>query len=65
MKSKLLFLLGAALLATGSSAQIAPQAALLKPVPQVIEADRIVAVVNDEAITMRELRNRMTVVEKQ
>jgi len=65
MKSKLLFLLSAALLATGSSAQIAPQAALLKPVPQVIEADRIVAVVNDEAITMRELRNRMTVVEKQ
>jgi peptidyl-prolyl cis-trans isomerase SurA len=65
MKSHLLILLCAALIATGSSAQIVAQNAQFRPVSKVIEADRIVAVVNDEAITMHELQTRMNVVERQ
>ena len=33
--------------------------------PKAVTADRIVAVVNDEAITANELRNRLTTVERQ
>jgi len=56
-----LLLIGLALLASGAAAQTArPQAA-----PQAIELDRIIAVVNDEAVTQYELRSRLAAVERQ
>ncbi len=61
MKSQILFLISAALLATGSVAQTVRS----KPLQPAIEADRIVAVVNDEVITLNELRARFAMVERQ
>lgn len=49
------------LLATCAASQTARPSAT----PQVIEADRIIAVVNDEAITQYELRSRLSAVERQ
>lgn len=66
MKSQIpqiLILLFAALLTTGSAAQTSRLKT--KPVSQAIEADRIVAVVNDEVITLHELRSRLSMVERQ
>lgn len=69
MKSRFLLLLGIALASTVTLAQTATPSAQTtvqtKPAPRIIEADRIVAVVNDEAITLHELLNRMSSVEKQ
>ena len=56
-----MFLLSFALLATGAAAQMAPAPAVIKP----IEVDRIIAVVNEEAITYHELRSRLLAVERQ
>lgn len=56
-----LLLLSFVLLATGAAAQKAPAPAVVKPV----EVDRIIAVVNDEAITYHELRSRQVAVERQ
>ncbi|MCX7170441.1 MAG: peptidylprolyl isomerase, partial [Proteobacteria bacterium] len=56
-----LLLSGLALLANCAAAQaVPPQAG-----PQPIEIDRIIAVVNDEAITQYELRSRLSAVERQ
>ena len=68
MKSKFLFLITAALLATGSAAQMVRNPSPIQPKPQATApavADRIVAVVNDEAITLNELNTRMATVERQ
>ena len=62
MKSlRILLIFTVALWASSVAAQTA------KPVspPKPIEADRIVAVVNDEAITLYELRSRLAAVERQ
>lgn len=56
-----LLVLSAALLATGAVAQKMPSPSVVKPV----EIDRIIAVVNDEAITLHELRSRHVAVERQ
>lgn len=56
-----MLLLSFALLATGAAAQKAPSPSVVKP----IEVDRIIAVVNDEAITYYELRSRVLAVERQ
>lgn len=47
------------------SAGVAAQTALPGTAARPIEADRIVAVVNDDAITLHELRSRLLVVERQ
>lgn len=57
---KLLSLLLSAILLFGAAAQ----AQTARP-PQTIEADHIVAVVNDDAITLNELRERLAVAERQ
>lgn len=56
-----ILLLSLVLLATGAAAQKAPAPSVVKPV----EVDRIIAVVNDEAITYHELRSRVSAVERQ
>ncbi len=47
------------------SAGATAQAGLSGAAPKLVEADRIVAVVNEEAITLHELRSRLLVVERQ
>ncbi len=62
MKSlRTLLLFAAALWSAAAAAQVAPPTSA----PRLIEADRIIAVVNDEAITLHELRARLSVVERQ
>jgi len=61
MKQFRILLLSAALAATGAAAQSARSPSAVKP----IEIDRIIAVVNDEAITLHELNSRLAVVERQ
>lgn len=61
MKPFNMLLISVALMATGAAAQSARSPAVVKP----IEVDRIIAVVNDEAITLHELSSRLFVVERQ
>jgi len=61
MKPISMLLLSVALVTTGAAAQSARPPAVVKP----IEIDRIIAVVNDEAITLHELTSRLVVVERQ
>lgn len=62
MKFLRIFLLfSVALWSVAAAAQIARPASAPTP----IEADRIIAVVNDEAVTLHELRSRLSVVERQ
>jgi len=61
MKPFSMLLLSVVFAATGAAAQSARSPSVVKP----IEVDRIIAVVNDEAITLHELNARLSVVEKQ
>jgi len=61
MKPLSMFLLSVAFMVTGAAAQNTSPRSVVKPV----EVDRIVAVVNDEAITYHELRSRLLGVERQ
>ncbi|TRZ91045.1 MAG: molecular chaperone SurA [Rhodocyclaceae bacterium] len=61
MKPITMLLISVAFMATGAAAQGTRPPSVVKP----IEVDRIIAVVNEEAITLHELSSRLFVVERQ